>query len=86
MKNFELWMDASGRIGEFLDAQPDAVKIGARAWRSGGGVIRVFPIRRMGMGKNGPPGALVIRYPDAGAHGGRPSLADRLLKLLGRRK
>ena len=84
MKHSELWMDSSGKIGEFLDAQPDAVKTGAREWRAGGLVVRVFPMRRMGTNENGPPRALVIRYDETEARKGRPGLVDRLLKLLGK--
>ena len=84
MKNFELWMDSSGRIGEFLDAQPGVIKTGVRAWRTGGLVVRVFPMRRMGADETGPPWALVIRYDETEAREGQPILMGWLLKLLGR--
>ncbi len=86
MKNAKIWLDSSGRIGEFLDAQPGVVKTGAREWRSGGGVVRIFPMKRMGADKSAPPRVLIIEYHESEARGGRPSFADRLLKLLGGRK
>jgi hypothetical protein len=82
MKNPELWVDASGRIGEFLDAEPDAAKIGAREWRSGGGTIRIFPIKRMEEGGDGPPPALIVLYGETDAGKAHRSLMDRLWALM----
>ncbi len=83
MKNPELWVDASGRIGEFLDAEPGAVKIGAREWRSGGGIVRIFPLKRMEADGNGPPRALIVFYGETDAGKVHRSLIDRLWELVG---
>ncbi len=82
MKNPELWVDSSGKIEEFLDAQPGAAKVGAREWHSGGSLIRIFPL--MGIGKNGdgPPRTLIVLYEKANAGKAHCGLMDRFWELM----
>lgn len=86
MKNPNLWLDSSGKIEEFLDAQPGIKKNGAHEWHLGGGMIRVFPIKRMEANGNGPPRALIVLYGEADTCSMQPNFMDRLLKFLGRIK
>jgi len=84
MKNPELWVDSSGKIEEFLDAEPGAVKVGVREWHSGGGLIRIFPIMRAGKDGSGPPRALIVLYKKTDAGKAHCSLMDRLWEFMDR--